>query len=230
MSISAFGCYTAEHAPYITTDAAGWEPVLSGVPSETVPKGTIICRHYGTDRRVILIHRGLVTMSFIQSNGLERVHFLGSTGYVFGFRSCLSGHPYGGMLTALTDTTFYKIPSETVMREMQRSRDFFQYTMYAEYTRGLMYSRKLELLALPTNMQKVAALLLSMAYKVGVDEEQGTLIPIRLTHDLIARLMYTDRVSVSRVLSILEKERMIARYRGLFRVLDFDSLIDIVEK
>ena len=204
MSISAFGCYTAEHAPYITTDAAGWEPVLSGVPSETVPKGTIICRHYGTDRRVILIHRGLVTMSFIQSNGLERVHFLGSTGYVFGFRSCLSGHPYGGMLTALT--------------------------MYAEYTRGLMYSRKLELLALPTNMQKVAALLLSMAYKVGVDEEQGTLIPIRLTHDLIARLMYTDRVSVSRVLSILEKERMIARYRGLFRVLDFDSLIDIVEK
>lgn len=50
---------------------------------------------------------------------------------------------------------------------MQKNEEFFRFAMFGEYERGMVYSRKLEFLALPTNIKKVAALLLSMAYRTG---------------------------------------------------------------
>lgn len=119
--------------------------------------------------------------------GIERIHFLGSTGYVFGFRSCLSGRPYGGALTAITDVSAYKIPSEVVSREMQKNEEFFRFAMFGEYEREWSIPASWSSWALPTNIKKVAALLLSMAYRTGHFRDGGTIIPIRMTHELIAK-------------------------------------------
>ena len=94
----------------------------------------------------------------------------------------------------------------------------------------MVYSRKLEFLALPTNIKKVAALLLCMAYRTGHFRDGGTIIPIRMTHELIARIIYSDRVSVSRAVSELEKRGLIRLRNSEYCILDFVGLTDIVEE
>ena len=217
-------CYTADYAPIITDDLEGWAPVTDGLAPRSFPKGTLICQHYGKDRKVNVIRRGLVTMSFFHENGTERVHFLGGAGYVFGFRSCLSGRPYGGALTALTDVGVYQIPSETVMEAMLRDPVFFRFTMYAEYRRGLCYSRKLEMLALPTSVKRVAALLLSFANRLGSRAPDGVRIPLRLSQELIAKMLYTDRVTISRAVAELEHRGLLRHRQGSYTISDPEKL------
>lgn len=84
--------------------------------------------------------------------------------------------------------------------------------------------------ALPTNIKKVAALLLSMAYRTGHFRDGGTIIPIRMTHELIAKIIYSDRVSVSRAVSKLEKRGLIRLRNSEYCILDFVGLTDIVEE
>ena len=225
-----YKCYSADYAPYLSADIHGWKPVIKDLSPKHFKRGSIICQHYGEDRNVVLIQSGIVSMSFLQESGVERIHFLASTGYAFGFRSCLSGNPYGGALTAITDVSAYKIPAEIVSQEMRQNMEFFRFTMYGEYERGMAYSHKLEFLALPTNMKKVAALLLSMAYRTGYFREGATVIPIRMTHELIAKIIYSDRVSVSRAVSDLEKQGLIRLHNSEYSILDFVGLTGIVEE
>ena len=133
-----YKCYTADYAPYFTADINGWKPIIQTLSPRHYKRGSIICQHYGEDQNVVLIQTGLVSMSFLHESGIERIHFLGSTGYVFGFRSCLSGRPYGGALTAITDVSAYKIPSKVVSREMQKNEEFFRFAMFGEYERGMV--------------------------------------------------------------------------------------------
>ena len=78
--------------------------------------------------------------------------------------------------------------------------------------------------------KKVAALLLSMAYRTGHFRDGGTIIPIRMTHELIAKIIYSDRVSVSRAVSELEKRGLIRLRNSEYCILDFVGLTDIVEE
>ncbi len=80
-----YECYTADYAPYFTADINGWKPIIQTLSPRHYKRGSIICHHYGEDQNVVLIQTGLVSMSFLHESGIERIHFLGSTGYVFGF-------------------------------------------------------------------------------------------------------------------------------------------------
>lgn len=219
-----FDCSSKEYAPYLTFPLSGWEGIIQSLLPQRYPKGAVICHRNGEDENVVLIKSGVVTMSFIHLDGAEYIHFLGSEGYVFGFRSCLSGRPYGGTLTAFTEVEVYKIPSHVVKEAMQRSSDFLEFVMYGEYERGLAYSRKLELLALPGNTNKIAALLLSLGEKIGVDAGGAITIPLKLTHDNIARIIYSDRVTVSRALSLFEKRGLIKKEHGFFKIYEKEKL------
>lgn len=110
--------YGTALAPYFTADINGWKSIIRILSPRHYKRGSIICQHYGEDQNVVLIQTGLVSIPFLHESGIERIHFLGSTGYVFGFRSCFSGRLYEGALTAITDAFAYKIPSEVVSREM----------------------------------------------------------------------------------------------------------------
>ncbi len=223
--MSGYSVYgEAQYAPLLLSDPAPWLPLIAKAQLHRAPAGEIVCQHHGQDGKVVLVKSGVVAMSFNNEDGSDRIHFLGGAGYVFGFRSCISGRPYGGALTAVEPSVLYKIPSAFVMEQMQKDAQFFRFVMYGEYERGLAYSRKLEFLALPTGAQKAASLLLSLAAKTGVPEGAIQRIPLRLTHDIIAKMIYSDRVTVSRILSRFEKEKMVEKRRGAYYLLDKENL------
>ncbi|MEI3578674.1 MAG: helix-turn-helix domain-containing protein [Acutalibacteraceae bacterium] len=51
-----------------------------------------------------------------------------------------------------------------------------------------------------------------------------------MTHELIAKIIYSDRVSVSRAVSELEKRGLIRLRNSEYCILDFVGLTDIVEE
>lgn len=102
-------------APYINYDISAWGDMLEQFPAEKVKKGTVIYMQHSRGHNVVLVEKGVATMSFINTEGVERIHFFGSSGYVFGFRHCMSGKPYGGRQDQLKEVTLSKSSAAVVV-------------------------------------------------------------------------------------------------------------------
>lgn len=116
------------------------------------------------------------------------------------------------------------------MEAMLQNPAFFRFAMYAEYRRGLCYSRKLEMLALPTSVKRVAALLLSFANRLGSPVPDGVRIPLRLSQELIAKMLYTDRVTISRAVAELEHRGFLRRRQSSYTISDPEKLTAFIEE
>lgn len=77
---------------------------------------------------------------------------------------------------------------------------------------------------------RLAALLLSLSERVGVEEQGGTLIDLRLTHQILADMIASTREAVSKTMSEFQREGLVAKSgRGGFVVLDPLSLRERAE-
>lgn len=218
----------ADYAPYITHDILGWKKIISGITPYKFKKEQIIANQFNEDHKIILVKNGIVRMTFINASGKEHINFFGAEGYVFGFRSCLSGKPYAGSLIAHTNCTVYKISGDFVTMQMQIDIDFFSYMMRSEYERGIAYTRKAEMLTLPTTNCKLACTILSLANKIGLERKNGIFIPFIITHEQLSQIIYCDRVTVSRALSKFKKADLITKTKNGLLVKDFNRLADLL--
>ncbi len=202
--------FDEKYAPFIEEDLSIWEPLIDGRQMKAAKGREIIARQGDTDQKMILVASGLVLMTFSDEEGNEKANFLGSTGYVFGFRSCLLGNGYNGSLTAVNKCSYYSVPAKRLKKLMGDDDSFLKAAMYSEFKRGLLYSYKTEILALSKVEDRVIAFFYSMAAKVGMSSPQGTVIPIKLTEELIGKIIFADRVSVSRAIINLKSQGFIS--------------------
>jgi len=217
-----------DYAPYITQDISGWGKIISDITPEKYKKEDIIENQFSEDHKIILVQNGIVRMTFINASGKEHINFFGAEGYVFGFRSCLSGKPYAGSLIAHTNCTVYKIPGDIVTKQMQTDKDFFSYMMLSEHKRGLAYTRKSEMLTLLNANSKLACTILSLANKIGIERKNGIFIPLLITHEQLSQIIYCDRVTVSRAMSRLKKDNIVSKVKNGLLVKDYKRLVELL--
>ena len=59
------------------------------------------------------------------------------------------------------------------------------------------------------------------------DCEEGLRIPLRLTHQQIADIVHSDRVTVARIISELVKNDLVTKVRGCLILVDVNHLCDL---
>ncbi|HET7479783.1 MAG TPA: Crp/Fnr family transcriptional regulator [Rubrobacteraceae bacterium] len=103
--------------------------------------------------------------------------------------------------------------------------------LFSAFSERIRLSEQFSTVLLPREVSsRLAALLLSLSERVGVEEEEGTLIDLRLTHQILADMIASTREAVSKAMSEFQREGLIARSgRGGFVVLDPLSLRERAE-
>ena len=74
---------------------------------------------------------------------------------------------------------------------------------------------------------RISTLLLSLYSSVGEDCAEGLRIPLRLTHQQIADIVHSDRVTVARIISELVKSGLVVKLQGCLVLLDVHRLCDV---
>lgn len=169
-------------------------------PLQRFRKGDII----SLDSQVIWqVEQGLVKLTTFSSNGDEVLTGLAGASAVFG--SSLVASPLYQAI-ALTDAQLRQIP----LSEVAASTTLAQSLMPHLGERLRQSDALLAVYSQQRAIDRLAALLLFLKQEIGEPVAEGTRLPVRLTHSEMAIACRTTRVTVTRMLGQLVKQKKIS--------------------
>jgi CRP/FNR family transcriptional regulator len=174
-----------------------------------------------------LVLAGKVKITKISHEGKEIILEVISPTDIFGGVAVIRGFPYPANAVAMEDSEVLKISRKNLMRIVDR----FPNVMYciAMQLGDRMKSSydSLKNIALERVESRIAALLLKLAGKVGIESKTGTLIDMRLTKQDVADMVGTTVETSIRTFSKFKKQGLVAESGGKFVIRDKDGLTSL---
>ena len=153
-------------------------------------KGDEIC---GSKSEIWQIYRGVVQLSKIQQNGDEIILGWVSANGVFG-NNLDSSQMYRAI--ALSDVYAKRYSSQDVFRQPLLAKQFL--SQFSD--RLIKYQKLLSIISIRRVEDRLKQLLLMLKQEIGQPEDDGVRLQVRFTHQHLAEVIHTTRVTVTRVL------------------------------
>lgn len=158
---------------------------------------------------VFFINGGRVKVSKVTRDGKELTLAYRGPGEIFGEACLIDGSPREEMVEAMENTQV----SELRREELDRIADSFPRIGYrlakVVLQRRREVENKIEQLLFKDVNAKLAELLLRLSTEYGVEDERGTLVGIKITHQEMANLIGSTRETVSLTLSMFKRKGLI---------------------
>jgi CRP-like cAMP-binding protein len=158
---------------------------------------------------VYFVNGGRVKISKVTRDGKELTLAYRGPGEVFGELVLIDGGPREEMAEAMENALITEIERGEFERLVQREGMIgYRLTkIVAERRRDV--ENKIEALIFKDVNAKLAELLLRLAVEYGVDDERGTLVALKITHQEMANLIGSTRETVSLTLSQFKRKGLI---------------------
>lgn len=196
----------------IFTELTGEElaALASIVTLEEVRRRRVIFLPGDPGGAVFFVNGGRVKISRVTRDGKELTLAYRGPGEIFGELCLVDGGPREEMAEAMENALVTEIPRE----EFEKLLDS-HVSIGAKLTRILCARRrelenKVEDLVFKDVSAKLAELLLQFGDDYGVDDDRGTMVAVKITHQEMANLIGSTRETVSLTLSQFKKNKLIA--------------------
>ena len=215
---------------YLSYNLKAWEALTAAMKLYSYRRGEIIRPGGDTTARITIVKSGLTQVGTVLQEGRGIVTHIMGAGAIWGMPSTYSEEltqPTRTSLSALTDCEVYHIPRHIMLQWIEQNPRHYEDIIHHECKKSLVFVQHIELLSVPTVRCRIATFLLSLSSSIGEDYDDGISIPVRLTHQQIADIVHSDRVTVARILSELVKEGWISKDRGCFVLKQVSQLCNL---
>ena len=174
-----------------------------------------------------IVATGKIKITKISQDGKEIILEIISPNEIFGGVAVLRNFPYPANAVAMEDSEVVKISRKNLMRLIDR----FPNLMYliALHLGDRMKSSydSLKNIALDRVEARIAALLLKLANKIGLETEEGLVIDMRLTKQDVADMVGTTVETSIRTFSKFKKQGLVADADGKIIIKDKEGLSEL---
>jgi len=171
-----------------------------------------------------LVMSGKVKITKLSHEGKEIILEVISPTDIFGGVAVIKGFPYPANAVAMEDSEVLKISRKNLMRLVDRFPNLM-YCMALQMGDRMKSSHdSLKNIALERVEARIAALLLKLVGKVGVETKQGIMIDMRLTKQDVADMVGTTVETSIRTFTKFKKAGLLADKEGKIVILDRDGL------
>jgi len=171
-----------------------------------------------------LVLSGKVKITKLSHEGKEVILEVISPTDIFGGVAVIKGFPYPANAIAMEDAEVLKISRKNLLRLVDRFPNLM-YCMAMQMGERMKSSYdSLKNIALERVEARIAALLLKLAGKVGVESKQGTVIDMRLTKQDVADMVGTTVETSIRTFSKFKKQDLVTEADGKMVIKDKDGL------
>ncbi len=167
---------------------------------------------------------GKVKITKLSQDGREIILELISPTDIFGGVAVLKNFPYPANAVAMEDTETLRISRRNLMRLVDRFPNLMYLIAMQLGDRMKNSYESLKNIALERVEARIAALLLKLAGKVGVETKEGILIDMRLTKQDVADMVGTTVETSIRTFSKFKKQGLVADTDGKFVIKDKEGL------
>jgi CRP/FNR family transcriptional regulator len=180
----------------------------------TFPKKSIIFIQKDSAQRLFLLKKGIVKLLFFSNfiEGAEIICYFMHPGMFFGESAILLNKPYGITACSVTDCEVIVFENATTFELIKTDPDF-ALALTSSMSQVIWY-HGYHLLgnSLPSSLYKVAYALLNLCYQMKPNTDRN--IQIELSHEELASFTSLTRVTVTKSLNKLEKEKLIQKRRN----------------
>ncbi len=200
------------------------EPYLAAV---TYKKKDAIFSEGDAPEWFYIVSTGKVKVTRISHDGKELILEIISPHDIFGGVAVLRNFPYPANAVAMEDSEILKISRKNLMRLVDRFPNLMFCIALQLGDRMKSSHDTLKNIALERVEARIAALLLKLANKVGVETDEGLMIDMRLTKQDVADMVGTTVETSIRTFSKFKKQGLVMDADGKIIIKDREGLAEL---
>lgn len=188
--------------------------------TRTYRKGEVIFREGTHAGGLYCVSFGKVKVFKTGHEGRDVIVRLAKSGDVIGYRALISREPYYASAVALEETDVCFVPSETFYKFVEQNASFSM-DLIQTLSRDLRVAEeRLLYLAQKTVRERLADALILLADTYGYDDQDSSLLDVRLSREDFASLVGTATETVIRLISDFRSEGLIETPGKRVRILN----------
>jgi len=172
-----------------------------------------------------IVSKGKIKITKLSHEGKEIILELISPTDIFGGVAVLRNFPYPANAVAMEDSEVIKITRKNLMRLVDRFPNLMYCIALQLGDRMKSSYDSLKNIALERVEARIAALILKLANKVGIETKEGIAIDMRLTKQDIADMVGTTVETSIRTFSKFKKQGLLSDRQGRIIIKDRDGLM-----
>jgi CRP-like cAMP-binding protein len=194
---------------------------------ETVGKKKDIFTEGDAPEWFYIVSKGKIKITKLSHDGKEIILELISPTDIFGGVAVLRNFPYPANAVAMEDSEIIKISRKNLMRLVDRFPNLMYCIALQLGDRMKSSYDSLKNIALERVEARIAALLLKLANKVGLERPDGVLIDMRLTIQDVADMVGTTVETSIRTFSKFKKQGLLSDTNGKIIIKDREGLAEL---
>lgn len=187
-------------------------------------KGEIIFFEDNNDENLYILLEGRVKLTMISPEGKEKAISILQVGDIFGEMSLFDQDTTPITAEVIDDARLVSIPFHDLEDIIRQEPEVAIKIIEALAKRSRLLTSQIRELVFQDAEGRLASLLMRFIEDFGVEVKSGYLIDIVLTHQEIANLMGSSRVTVTKLLNQFIDEGIIKIYKRKIVVMDIDRL------
>ena len=218
-----------ESSPWIRSDIEVWKDLIADKTPMSYKKNSMIFSQEQPSEFVYIVASGRVRITFYGYSGAQKHIYIADVGTMIGDLAFLQGSNQVASAIAISDCEIYMIPYQKLQVAMRENWSVMQALMESMCRKTRTLMSQIITLSFSDSTQRVAQSLLNLASVYGVPTRSGTRIAIKFTHQDMAYLINSSRVTVSKVFGVLSEKGIIFKQDGFFTITDKDYLFRMVQ-
>lgn len=208
-------------SPWIRFPLDSWKPLIEGTPSTLYRKKSLVFDQSEQPQHVFIVKSGRIRITSYQSDGSEKQLYIAEQGAMIGESFFVQYNPETAVSgVAIVDSHLYCIPSQSFETVLRGNWDLTVKVMQVVCRKNNILLNQVLELSFSQSIQRIAQLLLNLISQYGVRVKTSVRIGIRFTHQDVASMISTSRVTVSNFFNNLAVEGTIEKRDGYFVVHD----------
>lgn len=211
-------------SPWIENLPFSWEPLLQIGQKITFKKHEYIFHQDDSAEYVYIVAEGRVRLFLTSPSGDENtIAIMGEKG-ILGECGAFHFSSYNSSAIAASKVTVIKISKLAFETAVQDNHRLARQIMMIMNIKNRILASHTMMLSNYSAVQRICYILLQLVHTYGVKTKDGNLIKIGFTHQELANLVGTSRVTVAYTMKRLENERILQKNDNKYLIMDIDRL------
>ena len=215
--------FDINNSPWVSDDISQWKEILHDEKMIRYKKNTRIFASDDILNHIFIVQSGLVVISLVSAEGTEKHVYFQGIGSIIGDPTAFLGKKSNVTAYTITDCCLFKISVEKV-RTAALNPILDRNLNKSLCKKVSVLLSQVYNLSFLSSSARVAVALLHLVDQYGTQTEQGYQISLRITHEQLARLVNTSRVTISQILKKMERNQILAKSSGKLLVIDMNKL------
>lgn len=198
--------------------------IFENSPTKYFRKGSIILEQDVLNHYVYFILNGRVRISIFGEDGVEKTIQILAKGNIFGEISSIDKSPTMITATAVADTRVAFQEVGIFLSRISNSPTLSRIMIEKLCKSVINLTQHIKDLSFLDALERVSNYLYGLSLEYGVNTESGIMLNIVFTHQEMADLTGTCRVTVSKIMNYLKQNKIIDKIDGYVYIKDLESL------